>query len=76
MADHSFPKQMRLRSRGEFRRVYERRCSVGDNLLRLVGELSDLAASANRTVGFEAIGQCGCAESVETVIARIISAVA
>jgi ribonuclease P protein component len=42
MADHSFSKQMRLRSRGEFRRVYERRCSVGDDLLRLVGELSDL----------------------------------
>ena len=42
MADHSFPKQMRLRSRGEFRRVYERRCSVGDDLLRLVGELSEL----------------------------------
>jgi ribonuclease P protein component len=42
MPDQSFSKQMRLRTRGEFRRVYERRCSVGDDLLRLIGELSDL----------------------------------
>jgi ribonuclease P protein component len=42
MPDQSFPKQMRLRTRGEFRRVYERRCSVGDNLLRLIGDLSEL----------------------------------
>jgi ribonuclease P protein component len=42
MTDQSFPKQMRLWTRGEFRRVYERRCSVGDNLLRLIGDLSEL----------------------------------
>jgi ribonuclease P protein component len=42
MPDQLFPKQMRLRTRGEFRRVYERRCSVGDNLLRLIGDLSEL----------------------------------
>ena len=42
MTDQSFPKQMRLRTRGEFRQVYERRCSVGDDLLRLVGDLSEL----------------------------------
>jgi ribonuclease P protein component len=42
MPDQSFPKQLRLLSRTDFRRVYERRCSVGDDVVRLVGRLNDL----------------------------------
>ena len=41
-ANQSFPKQVRLLSRGDFRRVYERGCWLGDDLLRLAGALSDL----------------------------------
>jgi ribonuclease P protein component len=42
MADQSFSKLLRLRSRGDFRLVYERRCSVGDGLVRVLGRLSEL----------------------------------
>ena len=42
MADQSFSKSLRLRSRGDFRLVYERRCSVGDGLVRVLGRLSEL----------------------------------
>jgi ribonuclease P protein component len=37
-----FPKAVRLLSRGDFRRVYERGCWIGDDLLRLAGQLNDL----------------------------------
>ena len=39
---HSFPKSVRLLSRGDFRRVYEHGSWVADDLLRLAGQLSDL----------------------------------
>ncbi|HTQ38870.1 MAG TPA: ribonuclease P protein component [Pirellulales bacterium] len=42
MPDQSFPKQLRLRSRVDFRRVYERRCSLGDGFVRLLGRLNEL----------------------------------
>ncbi|HEY2883354.1 MAG TPA: ribonuclease P protein component [Pirellulales bacterium] len=42
MSDKSFPKQLRLRTRGDFRHVYERRCSSGDGLLRMLGMLTEL----------------------------------
>jgi len=45
MPDQSFPKELRLRSRTDFRQVYERRCSVGDEMLRLVGRLNELQHS-------------------------------
>jgi ribonuclease P protein component len=56
MPDESFPKQLRLRSRTDFRQVYERRCSVGDGMLRLVGRLNELdysriGLSVSREVG-------------------------
>src|SRR5262249_39380008 len=35
----------RLRSRTDFRQVYERRCSVGDGMLRLAGRLNQLETS-------------------------------
>jgi ribonuclease P protein component len=43
MIDQSFPKSSRLCSRTDFRRVYERRCSVGDDLVRLLGRLNKLS---------------------------------
>jgi ribonuclease P protein component len=54
--DQSFVKQLRLRSRSDFRRVYERRCSVGDGIVRLVGRLNELeyariGLSVSREVG-------------------------
>jgi ribonuclease P protein component len=56
MPDQSFPKQLRLRSRTDFRQVYERRCSIGDGMLRLVGRLNELdysriGLSVSREVG-------------------------
>jgi len=56
MTDQSFPKQLRLRSRTDFRQVYERRCSVADGMLRLVGRLnaleySRIGLSVSREVG-------------------------
>jgi ribonuclease P protein component len=56
MPDQSFPKELRLRSRTDFRQVYERRCSVGDGMLRLVGRLnardfSRIGLSVSREVG-------------------------
>ena len=56
MPDQSFPKELRLRSRTDFRQVYERRCSVGDGMLRLVGRLNErdfsrIGLSVSREVG-------------------------
>ncbi|MCC7087282.1 MAG: ribonuclease P protein component [Pirellulales bacterium] len=42
MNDQRFTKAMRLRSRTDFRRVYERKCWAGDSLLRIAGQLSEL----------------------------------
>jgi ribonuclease P protein component len=42
MANQSFPKTLRLLSRVDFRRVYQRRCAVADGLVRLVGRLNEL----------------------------------
>ncbi len=39
---HGFPKAVRLLSRSDFRRVYERGCWIGDDLLRLAGQLNEL----------------------------------
>lgn len=38
----SFPKSVRLLSRGDFRRVYERGSWLSDDLLKLAGELTEL----------------------------------
>jgi ribonuclease P protein component len=56
MDDQRFPKNLRLRSRGDFRRVYDRRASVSDGLVRLVGCLNELpypriGLSVSRQVG-------------------------
>jgi ribonuclease P protein component len=56
MPDQRFPKGMRLRSRTDFRRVYERKCWAGDSLVRIAGELSELphpriGLSVGRVVG-------------------------
>ena len=56
MTDRRFTKAMRLRSRGDFRRVYERKCWAGDSLMRMAGELSELphariGLSVGRVVG-------------------------
>src|SRR5262245_6749079 len=56
MIDQSFPKHYRLSSRSDFRRVYERRCSVGDDFVRLLGRLNEfdqarLGLSVSRQVG-------------------------
>jgi ribonuclease P protein component len=56
MTDQKFPKQSRLRSRGDFRRVYDRRCWVGNDWLRLAGRLNELphpriGLSVSRQVG-------------------------
>jgi ribonuclease P protein component len=42
MPDQRFSKEMRVRLRGDFRRVYERGCWIGDERLRMAGELSEL----------------------------------
>lgn len=60
MPDQSFPKELRLRSRTDFRQVYERRCSVGDGMLRLVGRLNGLdysriGLSVSREVGMAVV---------------------
>ena len=56
MPDQRFPKGMRLRSRTDFRRVYERKCWAGDSLVRIAGELGELphariGLSVGRVVG-------------------------
>jgi ribonuclease P protein component len=56
MPDQRFPKQLRLRSRSDFRLVYERRCGVGDDFVRLLGRLNDrphprIGLSVSRQVG-------------------------
>jgi len=56
MIDQSFPKRFRLSSRSDFRRVYERRCSVSDDLVRLLGQLNELGhprigLSVSRQIG-------------------------
>lgn len=56
MADQRFTKGMRLRSRTDFRRVYERKCWIGDGQIRIAGQLSDLphariGLSVSRTIG-------------------------
>jgi ribonuclease P protein component len=56
MLDQRFPKTLRLTSRSDFRLVYERRCSVGDELVRLLGRLNDrphprIGLSVSRQVG-------------------------
>src|SRR5215831_8776050 len=56
MADQRFPKQLRILSRGDFRRVYERRCAVGDNLLRLVGRLNE---KSHPRLGLSVSRECG-----------------
>jgi ribonuclease P protein component len=56
MPDQSFPKSLRLRSRTDFRRVYERRCSVGDGLIRLLGRLNDLP---HARLGMSVSRECG-----------------
>ncbi|HEY2826837.1 MAG TPA: ribonuclease P protein component [Pirellulales bacterium] len=56
MIDRSFPKQMRLLSRGDFRRVYEGRCAVGDEVVRLVGRLNELSYSR---IGLSVSRECG-----------------
>ena len=56
MLDQSFPKSFHLRSRGDFRLVYARRCSVGDNLVRLVGRLNELP---HPRIGLSVSRDCG-----------------
>jgi ribonuclease P protein component len=56
MIDKKFPKQLRLLSRTDFRRVYERRSSVGDELVRLVGRLNGLQCSR---IGLSVSRECG-----------------
>jgi ribonuclease P protein component len=56
MPDERFTKAMRLRSRTDFRRVYERKCWAGDSLIRMAGQLSELphpriGLSVGRVVG-------------------------
>ena len=56
MVDQRFPKSLRLRTRGDFRRVYERKCWIGDGTMRLAGARSDLphprlGLSVGRVVG-------------------------
>lgn len=56
MVNQRFSKQIRLLSRGDFRRVYERRCAVGDNLLRLIGRLNEQEYSR---IGLSVSRACG-----------------
>lgn len=56
MPNQQFPKQFRLRSRGDFRLVYDRRCWVGNDWLRAAGRLNELphpriGLSVSRKVG-------------------------
>jgi ribonuclease P protein component len=56
MAGQRFTKGMRLRSRTDFRRVYERKCWAGDGVMRIAGELSELShprigLSVSRAIG-------------------------
>ena len=56
MSDQRFKKDLRLRSRSDFRLVYERRCSLGNDLVRLLGRLNELphpriGLSVSRKVG-------------------------
>lgn len=56
MADQQFTKSSRLLSRTDFRRVYERRCSVADSLIRLAGRLNDAEESR---MGLSVSRDCG-----------------
>jgi ribonuclease P protein component len=56
MADQRFTKSMRLLSRTDFRRVYDRRCSIADSLIRLVGRLNDENFSR---MGLSVSRECG-----------------
>ncbi len=58
MADNRFLRQYRILSRGDFRRVYERRCSVGDDLLIARGCETDRAFPR---LGLAVSKQVGCA---------------
>jgi ribonuclease P protein component len=56
MSDTHFPRENRVRSRGDFRRVYQRRCSVADDLLLVRGcenglDQSRLGLAVSRRVG-------------------------
>ncbi len=56
MADQRFPKHLRILSRGDFRRIYEQRCAVGDDLLRLVGRLNE---KSHPRLGLSVSRECG-----------------
>jgi ribonuclease P protein component len=56
MVNQKFPKQLRLLSRTDFRRTYERRSAVGDDLVRLVGRLNGLEISR---IGLSVSRECG-----------------
>jgi ribonuclease P protein component len=56
MVDQRFTKQLRLLSRSDFRRVYERRCAVGDDVVRLVGRLNELT---HPRLGLSVSRECG-----------------
>jgi ribonuclease P protein component len=56
MVDQRFPKQLRLLSRTDFRRVYEHRCAVNDGVLRLLGRLNELP---HARIGLSVSRQCG-----------------
>jgi ribonuclease P protein component len=56
MVDQRFPKQLRILSRGDFRRVYAGRCAVGDDLLRLVGRLNE---QSHPRLGLSVSRECG-----------------
>ena len=43
--DFSFPKTMRLRKRGEFNRVFQHKCSVGDPVLVVYGMANGFGVS-------------------------------
>jgi ribonuclease P protein component len=58
MVHQKFTKQMRLLSRTDFRHVYERRCSVGDDLVRLLGRLNELERPR---IGLSVSRECGSA---------------
>ena len=56
MVDQRFPKSLRLRTRGDFRRVYERKSWAGDSTMRMAAARSDLphprlGLSVGRVVG-------------------------
>jgi ribonuclease P protein component len=56
MVEQGFPKQVRLLSRSDFRRVYERRCTIGDDVVRLAGRLNELS---HPRLGLSVSRECG-----------------